>query len=172
MVAFHTSMAPSSRSTARRAPIWHVQPRRRSRYQTPGTVYRTPNFLPIRSRTRASVHRWSWYPAASGPAASTDSSTASCWSSSRHRAAGPFDASPAAPPATQACRHRRTDRSLTRSSAAITAAGALFESPGRFQPDLLPASSALGGQPAALRIPHKPCIRQEAAQVSPVDITN
>ena len=35
---FHTSTAPSSRSIARRAPIWQVQPRRRSRYQTPGMV--------------------------------------------------------------------------------------------------------------------------------------
>jgi len=35
---FHTSTAPSSRSMARRAPIWQVQPRRRSRYQIPGTV--------------------------------------------------------------------------------------------------------------------------------------
>ena len=62
-------------------------------------------------------------PAASGPASSTDSSRASCCSSSRHRAAGPFDASPAGPPASHACRHRRTDRSVTRSSAAISAAG-------------------------------------------------
>jgi hypothetical protein len=35
---FQTSMAPSSRSTARRAPIWHDQPRPRSRYQIPETV--------------------------------------------------------------------------------------------------------------------------------------
>ena len=43
----------------------------------------------------------------------------------------------------------------------------LFESPGRFQPDLLPAPAALGGQPAALRIPHAPCIPPQAAHVSP-----
>src|SRR5262245_7612597 len=49
---FHTSTAPSSRSIARRAPIWHDQPRRRSRYQIPGTVYATPNFLATRSPTR------------------------------------------------------------------------------------------------------------------------
>ena len=33
---FHTSTALSSRSIARRAPIWQVQPRRCSRYQIPG----------------------------------------------------------------------------------------------------------------------------------------
>ena len=44
---------------ARRAPIWHDQPRWGSRYQTPGMVYCTPNLLATRSRTRASVHRWS-----------------------------------------------------------------------------------------------------------------
>jgi hypothetical protein len=48
---------------------------------------------------------------------------ASCCSSSRHRAAGPFDASPARPLASHACRQRRTDRSVTCSSAAISAAG-------------------------------------------------
>ena len=117
-------MAPSSRSIARRAPIWADQPRRRSRYQIPGTVYCTPNLRATRSRTRASVHRWSSHPAASGPASSTLSSSASCASSSWQRAACPLDASPATPPASQARRHRRTDRSLTRSSAAITAAGA------------------------------------------------
>ena len=62
-------------------------------------------------------------PAASGPASSAASSAASCCSSSRHCAACPREASPASPLACQACRHRRTDRSLTRSSAAITAAG-------------------------------------------------
>ena len=35
---FHTSTAPSSRSIARRAPSWQVQPRRCSRYQIPGMV--------------------------------------------------------------------------------------------------------------------------------------
>jgi hypothetical protein len=48
----------------------------------------------------------------------------------------------------------------------------LLESPRRLQPDLLPASSAPGGQPAALRIPHTPCIPPEAPRVSPADITN
>jgi hypothetical protein len=73
---------------------------------------------------RASVHRWSCQPAASGPAPSAASSTASCPSSSRQRAACPRDATPGRPPASQARRHRRTDRSLTRSSAATTAVGA------------------------------------------------
>ena len=36
-----------------------------------------------------------------------------------------------------------------------------------FQPDLLQTSSALGGQPAALRVPHASCIPPEAARVSP-----
>ena len=40
---FHTSTAPSSRSIARRAPTWQVQPRRCSRYQIPGMVYCTRN---------------------------------------------------------------------------------------------------------------------------------
>jgi hypothetical protein len=48
----------------------------------------------------------------------------------------------------------------------------LLESHHRFQPDLLPASSALGGQPATLRIPHVPYIPPEAARVSPADISN
>src|SRR5215472_14948860 len=39
----------------------------------------------------------------------------------------------------------------------------LLESLHRLPPDLLPASSALGGQPAALRIPHAPCIPPETA---------
>ena len=122
--------SPSSTPRWRRRPArWpgapHLahQPRRRSRYQTPGMVYCTPNLLATRSRTRASVHRWSSNPAASDPASSTDSSPASCCSSSRHGAAGPFDASPARPLASHACRQRRTDRSVTRSSAAISAAG-------------------------------------------------
>src|SRR5262249_4851563 len=80
--------------------------------------------LPMtRSRMRARVHRWSCHPAASGPASSNPSSAASCASSRRHRAACPREANPAAPPSSHACRHRRTDRSLTRSSAAITADG-------------------------------------------------
>src|SRR5215472_15253813 len=120
---FHTSTAPSSRSMARRAPIWHDQPRRRSRYQIPGIVYATPNLPATISRMRASVQCWSCHPAVSGPASSTASSAGSCASSSRHRAACPREANPAAPPSSHACRHRRTDRSLTRSSAAITPAG-------------------------------------------------
>jgi hypothetical protein len=103
---FHTSTAPSSRSTARRAPSWQLQPRRRSRYQTPGIVYRTLNFAVIRPAIRARVHRWSSQPAAAGPASSSRSS-----STSRHRAACPFDARPGAPPACHAARHRCTDRS-------------------------------------------------------------
>jgi hypothetical protein len=118
---FHTSTAPSSRSTARRAPSWQLQPCRRSRYQTPGIVYRTLNFAVIRPAIRARVHRWSSQPAAAGPASSSRSSSTSWSRPSRHRAACPFDARPGAPPACHAARHRCTDRSDTRSSAAISA---------------------------------------------------
>ena len=122
------SSTPRSRRrparSPRRAPSWQLQPRRRSRYQVPGIVYRTRNFAAIRSRIRARVHRWSSQPEAAGPASSTRSSSASWSSSRRHRAACPFDASPGAPPASQARRHRCTDRSDTRSSAAMSATGA------------------------------------------------
>src|SRR6266542_3042443 len=159
---FHTSTAPSSRSMARRAPAWQVQPRRRSRYQIPGMVYCTLNLRATRSRMRASVHRWSWYPAASGPASSTVSSAASCCSSSRHRAAWPLDASPAVPSASQADRHRRTDRSLTRSSAATTATGArcsnLFTASSRTCSRRL-RPSAVNPPPCPYRI--HPAYRQE-----------
>ena len=61
---------------------------------------------------RASVHRWSPEPAASGPASSTDSSRASCCSSSRHRAAGPsMPARPGRRPATPAATAAPTARS-------------------------------------------------------------
>src|SRR5207245_5133831 len=86
-----------------------------------------------------------------GPAPSARSSAASCCSSSRHCAARPREASPARPAACQACRHRRTDRSLTRSSAAITAAGAPCS-------NLLPASSRTSSRrlrPSAVSPP--PC---------------
>ena len=43
----------------------------------------------------------------------------------------------------------------------------LLESLDGLQPDLLPASPALAGQPATLRIPHTSCIPPEAARVSP-----
>jgi hypothetical protein len=39
------------------------------------------------------------------------------------------------------------------------------------QPDQLPPPAALGGQPAALRIPHIPCIPPKTEPVSPTDIT-
>ena len=95
---FSPSMAPSSRSMARRAPVWHDQPRRRSRYQIPGTV--------LASRTsrrpgpgRGPASTAGGPPGGSGPASSAVSSSASCASSSRHRAACPLDASPATPAA-------------------------------------------------------------------------
>ena len=40
------------------------------------------------------------------------------------------------------------------------------------QPDQFPPPAALGGQPAALRIPHIPCLPPETAPVSPTDIGN
>ena len=120
---FHTSMAPSSRSMARRAPSWHDQPCRCSRYQIPGTVHWTPNFPATRSRTRASVHRWSCHPADSGPASSTVSSAASCASSQQAPRRLPFRRQPGHAGSFPTLRHRRTDRSLTRSSAATTATG-------------------------------------------------
>ena len=106
-----SSTAPSSRSMARCAPGWQIQPRRRSRYQIPGTVYRSPNFAVTRSRTGARVRRWAVHPAASGPA----------------------------PPA-------RISWPLP--------------------PDLLPTSSALGGQPAALCAPHAPCTRHDVGKTT------
>lgn len=48
----------------------------------------------------------------------------------------------------------------------------LLESLRRFQPDQFPASSPLGGQPAALRVPYAPCIPPGATRVSPADIIN
>ena len=59
----------------------------------------------------------------SGPASSTDSSPGQLLLIQQAPRRRPFDASPAGPPASHACRHRRTDRSVTRSSAAISAAG-------------------------------------------------
>ena len=65
-------------------PIWHDQPRRRSRYQIgDGVLHREPAGPGRGSGQRHAGHR-SRRPAA---ASSTDSSRASCCSSSRHRAA-------------------------------------------------------------------------------------
>src|SRR5258708_6358477 len=44
--------------------------------------------------------------------------------------------------------------------------GPLPESLHRSHPDKLPPSSALGGQPATLRIPHAPCIPPQTPHVS------
>ena len=71
------------------------------------------------------------------------------------RAACPRDANPAEPSASHACRHRRTDRSLTRSSPAITAAGArcsnLFTAPTRTRSRRL-RPPAVNPPPCAYRI--------------------
>ena len=104
-------------------PAGSSSPRRRSRYQIPGIVYCTLNLAAIRSRTRASVHRWSSHPRSRRAGVQHPVQLSQLPSSSRHRAACPFDARPGAPPACQARRHRCTDRSDTRSSAAISVTG-------------------------------------------------
>jgi hypothetical protein len=100
----------------RRAPNWQVQPRRRSRYQVPGTVQCTRNLAAIRSR------------------------------SSQHRAACPFDARPSAPPASQARRHRCTDRSDTpQLSGDVRDRDTPLEALHGRQPDQFPPPAALSG---------------------------
>jgi hypothetical protein len=130
----------------------------------PGTVYCSPELRPHQVPDPGQRPPLVSPPGRQRPAPSATSSAASCPLSSRHCAACPRGASPARP---SACRRRRTDRSLSRSSAALTAVGTPLEPPGRFHPDLLPASSALGGQPAALRIPHPPCIPPQAHTSAP-----
>ena len=99
---FHTSMAPSSRSMARRAPIWHDQPRRRSRYQIPGDGVGHPEHPGDQVADAGQrpplvlVH-----PAASGPASST-APPSQLRLIQPDRAAWPLDASAAAPPARHA----------------------------------------------------------------------
>ena len=77
------------------------------------------NSLPISVLIRPRVQRWS--PAnlcASGPFPSSSSSRAHCRGDSLSRDTGPRDRSAAIP--SPACRHRRTVRSVTRRSAAIS----------------------------------------------------
>jgi hypothetical protein len=93
--------------------------------------------------------------------------------SSRHCAACPREASADAPPAHQACRHCRTDRSLTRSSTAITADGTRCS-------NLLAASSRTCSRrlwPSAVRPPPcaylmQPAYRRKQSTSAPADITN
>lgn len=116
----HTSTAPPSRSLARRAGRCHDQPSRLSSCHVPSTVYETWNSRPISVLIRASVHRWSAHPWASGPRSHSRSSPASRAGPSLGRPGDPFDRTPASPRSRQARRHRSTDRSLTRNAAAIS----------------------------------------------------
>ena len=149
---FHTSTAPSSRSMARRAPSWQVQPRRCSRYRIPGMVYCTLNLAaqpgpgpgPASTAGQSTRRPAARYPAPhpARPAAAHPAGTAP-----HARARPPRPGRPAC----QACRHRRTDRSLTRSSAAITPPPA--PAARTFSP--LPAGPAPRLRPSAVSPP--PC---------------
>lgn len=75
---------------------------------------------PISVFTRASVHRWSAQPWASGPRSNSRSSLAICVGPSLGRPGDPFVRTPASPRSRQARRHRSTDRSLTRNAAAMS----------------------------------------------------
>src|SRR5690606_34230643 len=70
---------------------------------------------------RASVHVWSGQPCASGPVASSCSSTQNRASLSLGRDTGPAELSPSAPTSCQARRQRCTERTLTRKSLATSA---------------------------------------------------
>ena len=65
---FQRRIAASSRSRACLVGRWQLQPRRRSRCQTQGLLYRTPHWFSINFPTRPSVQRPVAYPWASGPA--------------------------------------------------------------------------------------------------------
>jgi len=90
---------------------------------------------------------------------------ASRWTHNLHRPAGtarPTRARPARPgilPARPAATAAPTAR-LPAAPRRSLRSSLLFESPRRFPPDLLPASSALGGQPATLRYGMHPAYRR------------
>ena len=170
----HTSIAPSSRSTARRAPSWQVHPRRRSRYQIPGIVYRHPELRgdqvadpgqrpPLVLPSRSQPAR----PPAPGPAPPAAAA------SSRHRAACPLRRQPgraAGLPGLPPPPHRPL--ADTRSSAAIPPTGArcsnLSTTASRTCSRRL-RPSAVSPPPCAYRI--YPAYRRKP-RVSPTDITN
>src|SRR3954470_3715320 len=72
------------------------------------------NRRPISVLIRASVQVWSGHPCATGPLASSCSSTANRGSLSLGSETGPADRSPSAPASCQARRQRCTERTLTR----------------------------------------------------------
>ena len=170
--AFHTATAPSSRSRRlAERDLATDQPWRRSRYQVPGMVYRTWNIMPISVVIRASVHRWSSQPVRRRPISAPGSSSASCSAPSRYRDPAPFDASPGAavPPGPPPPLHRPLGNPQL--SGNVAHREPALELLHDRQPDQFPPPAALGGRPAALRIPHRPCIPPEAAP-SPTDIGN
>jgi hypothetical protein len=112
----------------------------------------------------ASARGWSVHPAAGGPASSTVSSAAGCPSSRRHtaqpaRGSRPW---PGRPPARHAAATARplADPQLRGGHRRRRPLPGPVH---RFQPGQLPASSALGGQPAALPVPHEPGKQRLAA---------
>ena len=170
---FHTSTAPSSRSMARRAPIWQVQPRRCSRYQIPGMVYCTLNFAGHQVPDAGQRPPLVFPPGGQRPGLQHHIQRRQLLliqPALRSLPAGSQPGRAAGQPGLPPPPHRPLADPQLRGD--HRGRRPLLESPGRFQPDLLPASSALGGQPAALRIPHAPCIPPEAAHVTPADITN
>jgi hypothetical protein len=101
-------MVSSSRSMARRAGRWRVQPSRSRRIvQVWVGEYRTPVTFSITSATRARVHMSVGYPFAFGPSSSAASTSATCSSDSRGgRPARPAPARASRPPDCQARYHR------------------------------------------------------------------
>ncbi|MDH6711397.1 hypothetical protein P3T27_008155 [Kitasatospora sp. MAA19] len=73
-----------------------------------------------RFAARARVHRWSSQPWASGPRSNSRSNRAIWASDSFGRPGEPFEAIPAAPPSRHCRRQRSTERTLTRSAAAMS----------------------------------------------------
>lgn len=115
---FHTSTTASSRSIARRAGCCHDQPYRRSNRHLPSTVYDTWNNRLISVFTRASVHRWSAQPWTSG-LAPLPFQSGDLGRTEPRAARRSLRQQPVSPRSSQVRRHRSTDRSLTRSAAAI-----------------------------------------------------
>lgn len=135
---------------ALRAGCCHDQPCRLSSSHVPSTVYETWNRRPISVLIRARVHRWSTQPWISGPRSNSFSSRAICVSLSLGRPGDPFDRTPAFPRSRHWRRHRSTDRSLTRSAAAISRFSARPRSVAR------PAAESAPGRPSRRRSARRP----------------
>ncbi len=114
----HTSFFHSSRGL--RAGACPDQPCRFSSRHTVATDRLTRRCRQINVGTRARVQRSSSKPCADGPLPSSSSSTANCSSVTVGAFAGPADRKPSMPFSRQARRQRSTDRTLTRSSLAMT----------------------------------------------------